>query len=140
MTPSPSRVDTPDRFAFGANWRSFLDGLRSDHVLRAEDSLRSLLGVENLSGWRFLDIGSGSGLFSLAAHRLGAQVHSFDYDPESVACTAELKRRFFPDDPAWTVERGSVLDRDYLAKLGAFDVVYSWGVLHHTGAMWTAIE
>jgi len=29
---------------------------------------------------------------------LGARVHSFDYDPQSVACTAELKRRYFEGD------------------------------------------
>lgn len=69
---------------------------------------------------------------------LGANVYSFDYDPHSVACTAELKRRYFPDDQ-WVVERGSVLDREYLSNLGQFDVVYSWGVLHHTGNMWDAL-
>src|SRR5690606_102989 len=90
-------------------------------------------------GLRFLDIGSGSGLSSLAARRLGARVHSFDYDPESVACTAELRRRFFPGSPDWTVERGSALDAGYLRGLGSFDIVYSWGVLHHTGRMWEGL-
>jgi 2-polyprenyl-6-hydroxyphenyl methylase/3-demethylubiquinone-9 3-methyltransferase len=79
-------------------------------------------------------------LFSLAARRLGAPVHSFDYDPHSVNCTRELKRRYFPDDPQWTVEEGSALDNDYLRSLGTFDVVYSWGVLHHAGDMWTALD
>jgi SAM-dependent methyltransferase len=50
-----------------------------------------------------------------------------------------LRRRYFPDDDQWLVEAGSVLDRDYLASLGTFDVVYSWGVLHHTGALWEAL-
>jgi 2-polyprenyl-6-hydroxyphenyl methylase/3-demethylubiquinone-9 3-methyltransferase len=72
----------------------------------------------------------------LAARRLGATVHSFDYDPQSVACTAELKRRYFPEDGAWRVEEASVLDQDYLRRLGQFEVVYSWGVLHHTGVLW----
>jgi SAM-dependent methyltransferase len=99
-----------------------------------------MLEAETLEGKSFLDIGSGSGLFSLAARRLGARVHSFDYDPESVACTQELKHRFFASDADWTIERGSVLDADYIKRLGRFDIVYSWGVLHHTGAMWQALE
>ena len=103
-------------------------------------SLKTYLNVENLQGQRFLDIGSGSGLFSLAARRLGATVTSFDFDPQSVACTQELKRRYYPDDEAWRIEQGSALDRAYLESLGKFDVVYSWGVLHHTGAMWLGIE
>jgi 2-polyprenyl-6-hydroxyphenyl methylase/3-demethylubiquinone-9 3-methyltransferase len=99
-----------------------------------------MLGVRDLSGKTFVDAGSGSGLFSLAARRLGARVHSFDYDPHSVACTMELKRRYFDGDEHWIIEEGSVLDQRFLAGLGQFDVVYSWGVLHHTGAMWTALE
>ncbi len=99
-----------------------------------------MLDVQDLAGKSFLDIGCGSGLFSLAARRLGASVHSFDYDPDSVACTTELKRRHFPQGVAWRVEQASVLDVDYLYSLGRFDIVYSWGVLHHTGAMRQAMD
>lgn len=127
-------------FAFGNNWARFLSILDDDRIQEAERSLRELLQVERLDGKRFLDIGSGSGLFSLAARRLGATVHSFDYDQESVACTAELRRRYFPEDTHWVVERGSVLDASYMKSLGTFDIIYSWGVLHHTGAMWLGIE
>ncbi len=127
------------RFEFGANWARFLRDLTAERIALAEQSLIEMLGTAGLKDKRFLDIGSGSGLFSLAARRLGARVHSFDYDPQSVACTAQLKRRFFADDPDWTVAEGSVLDADYLASLGRFDVVYSWGVLHHTGNMWQAL-
>ena len=86
-----------------------------------------MLGVESLVGKPFLDAGSGSGLFSLAARRLGADVFSFDYDPMSVKCTEELKHRYFPGDPDWIVQQGSVLDDTYLATIGPCDVVYSWG-------------
>lgn len=139
MNTASQEIERGERFAFGANWARFLNTLNEIRIARAEQSLKSMLRVDTLKGKTFLDVGSGSGLLSLAARRLGARVHSFDYDPQSVACTAELRRRFFPDDPAWTVEQGSVLDAAYLSRLGQHDIVYSWGVLHHTGAMWQAL-
>ena len=135
-----TEVRTGERFAFGENWAAFLRLLTDDRIRTAEDSLKDMLEVERLDGRRLLDAGSGSGLFSLAARRLGAEVVSFDFDPESVACTAELRRRYFPDDSKWRVEQGSVLDAEFLSGFGLFDIVYSWGVLHHTGAMWDALE
>lgn len=128
------------RFEFGKNWTRFLRVLNEERIAIAERSLNAMLNTERLDGKSFLDVGSGSGLFSLVARRLGAKVRSFDYDPQSVACTTELKRRYFPGDADWIVERGSVLDSDYLEKLGTYDIVYSWGVLHHTGQMWRALD
>lgn len=128
------------RFEFGKNWQRFLTVLNEERIKEAEKSLRDFLELEHLQGKTFLDVGSGSGLFSLAARRLGASVHSFDYDPQSVACTKELKRRYFPGDTHWKAEVGSVLDLKYLKSLGTFDIVYSWGVLHHTGNMYQALE
>jgi 2-polyprenyl-6-hydroxyphenyl methylase/3-demethylubiquinone-9 3-methyltransferase len=133
-------IDAGQRFGFGDNWTRFLVALDEQRIAAAEASLREMLRLENLAGMRFLDIGSGSGLFSLAARRLQAQVTSFDFDPQSVACTRELKRRYFPEDPDWTVGQGSALDAQFLSGLGKFDVVYSWGVLHHTGSMWLGFE
>lgn len=135
-----SEVARGERFQFGENWSRFLAVLDNDRIHEAEASLRKMLDVESLAGRSFLDIGSGSGLFSLAARRLGARVHSLDFDPRSVACTQELRRRYFPNDSDWRVEEGSALDADYVKSLGLFDVVYSWGVLHHTGDMWRALE
>ena len=132
-------IATGDRFAFGENWARFLKLVDSDRIATAEASLRTFLDVDDLAGQRFIDVGSGSGLSSLAAYRLGADVVSFDFDPQSVASTAELRRRYGSED-RWRVEEGSALDADYLASLGTFDVVYSWGVLHHTGDMWSALH
>jgi 2-polyprenyl-6-hydroxyphenyl methylase/3-demethylubiquinone-9 3-methyltransferase len=122
------------RFAFGKNWGRFLEVLDDEHIAEAERSLVAMLGEGALDGRSFLDVGSGSGLFSLAAARLGAErIHSFDFDPESVACTAELRRRYGPGTADWAVERGDILDDRYVEELGQWDVVYAWGVLHHTG-------
>lgn len=128
------------RFGFGENWSRFLVVLTQERIDKAERGLKDMLDIADLKGKSFLDIGSGSGLSSLVAKRLGARVHSFDFDTQSVACTTELKRRYFADDADWIIETGSALDGTFMTKLGQFDVVYSWGVLHHTGAMWIGIE
>ena len=128
------------RFAFGGNWSKFLATITDQRIADAQRDISVMLGTDDLSGKTFLDIGSGSGLSSLAARKLGAKVRSFDFDPASVACTARLKALYFPDDDSWNVERGSVLDRGYLHSLGQYDIVYAWGVLHHTGDLWTALD
>ena len=101
---------------------------------------RRLLRCDTLDGRTLLDIGCGSGLFSLAAHVLGARrVVSFDFDPQSVSASETLRSRFQVPPERWTIHQGSVLDEAFLGRLEPADVVYSWGVLHHTGDMWKAI-
>ena len=133
-------MSNKDRFEFGENWARFLSTLDDKRVAVAKQSLQDLIQVNDFSQLRFLDAGSGSGLFSLAASQLGADVTSFDLDQNSVACTRQLKERFCPDSTSWNVLFGSLADRDFLNTLGRFDVVYCWGVVHHTGEMWNCIE
>lgn len=147
VTPHPNQqggvadATQDERFSFGENWSRFLGVLDEERIHEAELSLLEMLEVETLEGQSFLDVGCGSGLFSLAAMRLGAErVHSFDFDADSVACAEELRRRFFEGASQWTIERGSALDSAYLRTLGSFDIVYSWGVLHHTGDMFGALD
>lgn len=127
-------------FSFGRNWLKFLDRLDEETIEHAEASLRRSFEGTSLEGESFLDLGSGSGLFSLCALRLGAaSVVSVDVDPASVACAEALRRRDERGE-RWTIRRGSVLDDAFLGSLPPASRVYSWGVLHHTGAMWSAVE
>jgi len=128
------------RFAFGANWARFLGTVDDRRITEAERSLVGYLGEQGTREQDVLDLGSGSGLFSLAACRLGARrLVSVDFDPQSVACTTELRRRFGPAGADWTIARADATDADEMAALGQFDLVYSWGVLHHTGRLWDAM-
>lgn len=133
-------VAQANKFKFGSNWSLFLGSVDEQRIAEAQKSLSKMLKMEDLQGKTFLDVGSGSGLSSLVARRLGAKVSSFDVDAQSVACTAILRQRYMPEDPDWMIREGSALDAQYLSSLGKFDIVYSWGVLHHTGVMWQALE
>ncbi len=127
-------------FPFGENWKRFLRSFDEERLTRAKDSLTEFLAPHRLEGKTFLDIGCGSGLFSYAAHELGAgSVLSFDVDPACIECCRQLRVRA-KDPEAWKIVQGSILDASFVSNLGLFDVVYSWGVLHHSGRMWDAIE
>jgi SAM-dependent methyltransferase len=129
------------RFQFGKNWQNYVEtSLSEEKIAQSVSHLQAFLRVEDLRGKAFLDVGSGSGLHSLAALRLGAdRIFSFDYDDNSVKTTAKL-RHFAGSPDNWKVEQGSVLDEIFMQSLDKFDIVYSWGVLHHTGDMWPAIR
>lgn len=126
-------------FAFGKNWESYAELIDSARISEAQRSLGRLLGNEGLAGKRFLDIGCGSGLHSLAALRLGAtEVLAVDIDTDSVATAAAVLSRHAPGKN-FTVRQVSVFEMAP-AAFGQFDVVYSWGVLHHTGDLSRALR
>ena len=139
MVAGAARHADDDLFAFGENWRDFSQGLDDARLAGARSGIERLLGDRDVSGQTFLDVGCGSGLMSLAAYQMGAQVTAFDFDPESVATSVAVRDRYASRD-AYRVLQGSALDADFVAGLGTFDIVYSWGVLHHTGDMWQAFD
>ncbi len=138
-TALPPITAPPDAFAFGRNWDRFISReLDEERERIAAVSLDELVG--SLNGKTFLDVGCGSGLFSLCAHRAGAgRVISVDVDADSVASTRRLHARA-GSPGSWEILHRSILDPGLLDELGPADVVYSWGVLHHTGAMYPAIQ
>jgi 2-polyprenyl-3-methyl-5-hydroxy-6-metoxy-1,4-benzoquinol methylase len=139
MSHNSAYTVAPARFGFGKNWLSFVNIVDEARIMAARDSLLEALHLPTLSGLTFLDVGCGSGLFSLAACQLGAHVRSFDYDQDSVQATIEIRRRFAADSD-WLIEQGSILNPEFMSTMGRFDIVYAWGVLHHTGDLWRAID
>jgi len=135
------QVDNDLRYGFGKNWSDFVKkNFSQERVSSSQKDLLDFLKLDSLVDKTFLDIGCGSGLHSLAAYRSGAKkIVSFDYDINSVNTTKFLREN--EGNPAnWEVLQGSVLDKEFMEKLPKFDIVYSWGVLHHTGDMWQAIQ
>ena len=123
-------------FSFGKNWQEYIKTLSREKIEEAKKSILELIG--EVKGKTFLDIGCGSGLFSLAAYKLGAEVTSVDIDDYSILCAKKLKKKFKCAN--WKIKKGSALDKKFLDSLGQYDIVYSWGVLHHTGKMRQAIK
>jgi 2-polyprenyl-6-hydroxyphenyl methylase/3-demethylubiquinone-9 3-methyltransferase len=138
MTKSADLLQQDSHFAFGRNWASYSRLVNDARIEEATSDLRRLAGGD-LAGRRFLDIGCGSGLHSLAALRLGArEVVAIDIDPDSAATARELLSTH-AEGKQWSVTQRSIFDPQ-IDSLGRFDVVYSWGVLHHTGDMYRALR
>ncbi len=135
----PDLKDVSTHFSFGQNWSSYLSVVGDEHKTQAVQGLSQLITPEEISGKRFLDIGCGSGMSMLAALTLGAgEVKGVDIDPDSARTATELLTRQAAGKK-WSVENRSVFDLSP-AKDGSFDIVHSWGVLHHTGDMDGALK
>jgi 2-polyprenyl-3-methyl-5-hydroxy-6-metoxy-1,4-benzoquinol methylase len=129
------------QFSFGKNWEEFLKTFNLHKLESAKASLTDFTGLNSFKDKTFLDIGCGSGLFSLAANSLNAEkVISIDVDDNSIKCADFLRSKHNISPEKWIIKKGSILDEDFLRSLPKADIVYSWGVLHHTGKMWQAME
>lgn len=128
-------------FSFGKNWQNLLKVINEDDFIRSRKDLERWFSNRiDLKDKDIIDIGSGSGIHSLMLYSMSPKkLYSFDFDPNSVAATKSLwEKSGSPTN--WLVNHGSILDVKYLSQLGKYDLVYSWGVLHHTGSMWEAIK
>jgi 2-polyprenyl-6-hydroxyphenyl methylase/3-demethylubiquinone-9 3-methyltransferase len=128
-------------FDFGANWRAFsAQRVDTQRLAVAHQSILNLLQTEQLQNVRFLDVGCGSGLFSIAAYQSGAEkVTGIDINPKCVT-VSEQNHNNLVTGADITFRQASALDPEQMRSLGQFDIVYAWGSLHHTGAMWDAIQ
>jgi 2-polyprenyl-6-hydroxyphenyl methylase/3-demethylubiquinone-9 3-methyltransferase len=133
------KYDQSKHFAFGKNWADYSHTITEADIDSAKTELQKLLDLESLEGRTFLDIGCGSGIHSLCALKLGAEsVHALDIDPDSVDTTRTVLAKYWDGDN-FKVEQQNIFTAD-AARLSRHDIVYSWGVLHHTGDMWEAID
>jgi SAM-dependent methyltransferase len=138
------------QFDFGQNWLDFARAaLTAERVAHAESEFAALLDGVPLGNARFVDIGFGQGLSLLLAARSGARAVGCDINPKCREAL-ETSAAFFPDVQLAAIPLvvGSILDDAVVAALraaapgaeGSYDVVHSWGCLHHTGDMRTAIR
>jgi len=138
MSSPDEKTDVSTHYRFGENWSHFAGGLTMNQRLSAKQDLARFVGEGRIRNASFLDIGSGSGVHSLAALELGASaVLAVDFDPQSVATTRKVLDTYQPNR-SWRAERANVLT-DFADSVDRYDIVYSWGVLHHTGSMWDAL-
>lgn len=128
-------------FNFGENWEHYSQSVLSQESLEsAIKSIQNLLQTQNLEEKSFLDVGCGSGLFSIAASELNAsRIIGIDINPVCIDISNKNSERLIPNSSI-TFLKGSALDKVFLSQLGNFDVVYAWGSLHHTGSMWDSIS
>jgi len=131
-----------EAFDFGSNWKYYsAAALTTSRVEGAREAFCGLtFGIE-LKSRSFLDVGFGQGLTALCAADAGAAVCCLDVNPRC-AEALELTSQFFPPEAKEKLNLivGSILSSSDVRQLreksgSGYDVVHSWGALHHTGDM-----
>ncbi|NCA22316.1 MAG: class I SAM-dependent methyltransferase, partial [Crocinitomicaceae bacterium] len=126
---------------FGENFeKNLLNRFNEENLLEAKSFLSHYLEFKDFSGKTFLDAGCGSGVFSIVAHQMGAKVTTFDIEEEALNNLEILKTRFHIEPNQIKSFISDILDVNTLTSLGQFDLVMCWGVVHHTGNLWQAID
>lgn len=128
-----------NRFSFGRNWKKYSKLITKERLAKAELHLKDRFQVQNFQG-KFLDIGCGSGVFTVSALNLGAEVKGFDFDMKSVETSRKVLTQFSGGNTRWEIGQGDILTSKHNEDISNSDFIYSWGVLHHTGNMNLAIE
>ncbi|MDA1306153.1 MAG: methyltransferase domain-containing protein, partial [Acidobacteria bacterium] len=119
--------------SFGAQWNAF----RRTQIDRFAGSTESADRFTTETGWTsaqmqgatVLDGGCGAGRFADIALQRGARVVAVDFSSAVDACAANLKELGHLAD-RFMVVQASLYDLPF--KPGAFDYVYSIGVIQHT--------
>ncbi len=133
-------------YDFGENWKDFsLNALQGINIEQSMNDFKILINNENIEGKTFLDIGFGQGLSLLHATQLGAKTVGCDINPTCKEVLENNKQKYFNlKDTTIPVVVGSIIENETIESLkrinNKFDIVHSWGVLHHTGDMWKAID
>lgn len=129
------------RFTFGKNWQSYSrKSLTPARIEQSRRSFRNLVNGIDLHNKTFIDIGYGQGLSLVAAAEMGAQVLGIDVDRDNLEALRMVQQTIgYPESIETRIV--SILDDRFVEESqGRYDIVHSWGVLHHTGNMMRAID
>jgi SAM-dependent methyltransferase len=126
---------------FGQNFKdNLLSSFNKSKLEETKKFITHFLEVDSLMGHTFLDAGCGSGVFTLAATELGADVFSFDIDDVAIQNTKKLLTDFGYTYDDSKIIIGDILQPEFIQSIDRFDYVMCWGVAHHTGQMWKSID
>lgn len=115
--------------------------MTSLRISESKKKICQFLGKDNCEQKIALDLGAGSGICSLAMLQSGIeQVISVDLDLTCIELIKKLRDKSGFDENRWKILPGSLIDDEFMSTLPQGNLVYSWGVLHHTGDMWKAFD